>query len=673
MRINLKKINKYSVFHVAKGKLIMGMSAGQARLLSITKRISNNEFRSQMITNSKLRLAEQSAEASEEYMNALNSKQLMFGTYDDNGIKSYSALTPNLLTTYSDLKNQYAMVTPSNKILVSGTDLKNYEASNGDLNVFLEKSGVARIEPDVELPSDNILSNSKNLLSSQFPCWNDTGINGILNDGDRFNAYYACHCEHVLAYILWDKNWNYKNDGEQKMTIDLGTKEINITNTGSENHFLTVAHTPDGQRTNGNASERDPLAQYFASDMDKFYEYYTPVMTTDGTTQATTTINLGGTELTVYAWTADWALPEGRTIQRTYYTTYDVLSLVPEQTTSPTSYTIPTSDGTMYYPGVYENGRIAVYDLNQEQSCFGLIPGTSKIKDDDLKIQDVLKQNPQLKQELQVAYYKTLCFIADSEGSGGTNPVNSGGAYGSGTPPYGGITGGSISDTNMYSNLSDEDVIDAFIDAMNKLTVEVVYNLYMNDQDKLNELLNKKNEDGTVDSSNYNAVMDIMKDYIAQKNEYIPDTTDAKYQWYVNLWYRMGGGDESQKNYKEIDPNLFNSAEWLEFALEHGMITLEQAQFNADGSVKYPEMGTYDWNSIIYTSASDIVSQDDEIAIARAEVRYKNKLTEIDNKDKKYEQDLKKLDTEHTALQTEYDSIKDVISKNVERSFKAFS
>ena len=43
------------------------------------------------------------------------------------------------------------------------------------------------------------------------------------------------------------------------------------------------------------------------------------------------------------------------------------------------------------------------------------------------------------------------------------------------------------------------------------------------------------------------------------------------------------------------------------------------------------------------------------------------------NKDKKYEQDLKKLDTEHTALQTEYDSIKEVLSKNVERSFKAFS
>ena len=45
----------------------------------------------------------------------------------------------------------------------------------------------------------------------------------------------------------------------------------------------------------------------------------------------------------------------------------------------------------------------------------------------------------------------------------------------------------------------------------------------------------------------------------------------------------------------------------------------------------------------------------------------------IQSKDKEYETELKKLDTEHNALQTEYDSIKGVIEKNVERGFKAFS
>ena len=160
----------------------------------------------------------------------------------------------------------------------------------------------------------------------------------------------------------------------------------------------------------------------------------------------------------------------------------------------------------------------------------------------------------------------------------------------------------------------------------------------------------------------------------------VPDEKDAKFQWYTNLWYRMGGGAKvghpeelDKSNFAELDENLINNSEWLKFALEHGLITLEQATFFEDGSAKYPDMGQYDWVSKAYTNAVDIVSQDDEVAIAIAEVKYKNTITEIENKDKKYDQDLKKLDTEHNALQTEYESIKEVITKNVERSFKAFS
>ena len=35
--------------------------------------------------------------------------------------------------------------------------------------------------------------------------------------------------------------------------------------------------------------------------------------------------------------------------------------------------------------------------------------------------------------------------------------------------------------------------------------------------------------------------------------------------------------------------------------------------------------------------------------------------------------ELKNIDTEHEALQTEYDSIKSALDKNVERHFKYFS
>ena len=55
----------------------MGLAASQARLLSITSRMADNELRSQIINNAKMRLTSESSQASEEYVDALNKTQLM--------------------------------------------------------------------------------------------------------------------------------------------------------------------------------------------------------------------------------------------------------------------------------------------------------------------------------------------------------------------------------------------------------------------------------------------------------------------------------------------------------------------------------------------------------------------------------------------------------------------
>ena len=63
----------------------MGMAASQARLLSITSRMSDNELRSQLINNQKIRLATESAKASERYVAALNNTKMMYSAYDVKG------------------------------------------------------------------------------------------------------------------------------------------------------------------------------------------------------------------------------------------------------------------------------------------------------------------------------------------------------------------------------------------------------------------------------------------------------------------------------------------------------------------------------------------------------------------------------------------------------------
>ena len=59
----------------------MGMSASQARLLSITARINDVEYKSQQISNTKLRLADEAEQLATNYTNALNKQKYTYTDY----------------------------------------------------------------------------------------------------------------------------------------------------------------------------------------------------------------------------------------------------------------------------------------------------------------------------------------------------------------------------------------------------------------------------------------------------------------------------------------------------------------------------------------------------------------------------------------------------------------
>ena len=130
--------------------------------------------------------------------------------------------------------------------------------------------------------------------------------------------------------------------------------------------------------------------------------------------------------------------------------------------------------------------------------------------------------------------------------------------------------------------------------------------------------------------------------------------------------------EEADQSWVEFDEVLINSPDWLKFALESGELTLEKVVFNEDYDTT-TELENKTWQATTWSSTSDIVEVTDQLAITKAEVKYEQALRDIQAKDKEYDNDIKKLDTEHNALQTEYDSIKGVLDKNMERSFKAFS
>ena len=180
--------------------------------------------------------------------------------------------------------------------------------------------------------------------------------------------------------------------------------------------------------------------------------------------------------------------------------------------------------------------------------------------------------------------------------------------------------------------------------------------------------------------------------YLEEEVRKIEDLDKA--QWYVNLWHRMNGTSdfkagfgnsedyiagngwasksETDQNWAVLKDGDMHSPEYLKYAIENGLITIEQVQFT-DPSESGTGIENAVWTSIVFSSAQDITEQKDQVAITIAETEYNQTLREIEAKDKEYDTQIKKLDTEHNALQTEYDSIKSVIEKNVERSFKIFS
>src|SRR5574344_833155 len=121
----------------------MGLAASQARLLSITSRLSDNELRAQLINNKKIRLASESSRASEDYVNALNRAQMMFTNYDSSNASTTQALTFNALTSYSPYNTQYGISNNNGQILVSEKDALNFQNSSS-LDDFLAKYGLTK-------------------------------------------------------------------------------------------------------------------------------------------------------------------------------------------------------------------------------------------------------------------------------------------------------------------------------------------------------------------------------------------------------------------------------------------------------------------------------------------------------------------------------------------------
>lgn len=670
----------------------MGMAAGQARLLSITSRMSDNELRAQIINNNKMRLATESSQVSESYIQALNEAQLMFTSYDADNNASYQQLTFNALTSYNQYNNQYILSNAAGNVLLSEKDAENYRRANGSVTEFLKAYGLEQttsyfsglgeyVEKDangnvIGLPFKTgsydddgnevygyLQGNKAGATEAELTEYLQALYEGKLGDTKLHPGYMtAVASEDYNNYISSLDNFNAKYDAYISTIYDNMQEKFNNLKIGGTGKSITALQTDVSNANSQNGMSEvfgnislmvDEFSKYALTDdsAKTYIQNLKDTITANSGEYATTTCDskTAGAERTVVGNTVTIKNKDGDEVfeftKDSAGTTFSVKSTTKDDddNTVETVFDKQTTnaDGTITLENA--NGDKITFNKNLFNSNSNNWKITSQTKNDleNMKkvANDVLnslaKTFSSVWDPKNENFYKKDSTVYQTYVKVGADLSNQVFGIDIGEANYANLTdiewikstlnGGSITTTNG-SKAIPKDKIDAF---------QKIYDVY-----QLDCVMNTYGEPNYtwIDTNNPN------------------QNGEAKAQWYENLFERIQSG-----GYKVLQDGLASSNEWIQFAFESGIVTMEQIDSNRN------------WQSLIYQNCSDITEQTNDTAVAKAEAEYKAAMNKIENKDKRYDLELKNIDTEHNSLQTEYDSIKTAIDKNIERTFKLYS
>ena len=156
-------------------------------------------------------------------------------------------------------------------------------------------------------------------------------------------------------------------------------------------------------------------------------------------------------------------------------------------------------------------------------------------------------------------------------------------------------------------------------------------------------------------------------DAFLQSYNVVTDKDASNYDSGAVTYYTNVFNEIAENGYKEVGDDSMSSSEWLQNGITTG--TLFLSEYKATGGAD----GTGDYENVSWTSGdSSLQEKTDSSDTAKAEAQYETTMASIQSKDKRFDMELTTINTEHTAIQTEIDSVKKVIDKNIERSFKIF-
>lgn len=724
----------------------MGMAASQARLLTITARLADNELRSQTINNAKMRLSTQSSQASENYINALNNATMKFSNYDVNGEAVSQNLTFNALTAYSSYNTQYGLANASGQLLVSESEAAMFKNAGGNLNKYLQAHGLeytttyfenvgamkndaypspfnnisvedlksyyeqySSFESSLELQNfqssyKDFVKETANLNKAVSTALKSYLVNGtdsldlvVKNDDIQFNVpdeapiKFGINKDDIESFKNAFKGTNSNNYNIVKLK-----NEGLISETDYKSLEAKINNIKYTERTMHNAGDTDPttvkgIQRADAIDLSAAEDTKagTITYTIDGDVKIVVDKSTGKVKSCEYT-TGGQTVSESDTNKRTlgyageeksiddaikkengvsfkdfvnnlYYT-----ETVDSETSN--SFFSLTGDGTEKSPyQAFEGGIVNSTDTSKVKEFYNdladeiinsIMNSVNKEKFAQILIDKAGKSDDGKFNELKDMGINLDAYIPGLENVTLAQQLTN---YQTAKDTFLDTIFDSESKNQVVEDLQSNKVI-SYIDENGETKQVTVTPENLTDIDFILQYLKQSN---LTQSNSFNT---IIKQHIVEtmiENNGTPkyawvdsndtsnkDNADTKAQWYTNLFKRM------QQGYKAIENGLASSSQWMEYALESGIVTLEQVD------------KSYNWNSLDYKSCTKITEETDDAAVTKAEAEYNRAMNDIEAKDNIYDIELKNIDTEHTSLQTEYDVIKGVISKNIDRTFK---
>ena len=541
----------------------MGLAAGQARLLSITARKSDCEFRSMSLSHQKISLARQLADLSNEYQNSLDQSKLIYdyyGTGDTNTPLSYGILmSPSAL-------NDYMPTTITDSI---GRVVLNNKYASAARAAGIPQEGLGT------LPSESM---------------RNAFIQGLASKGVITN---------VLASTILGLPYNQEAGFGGGTTVSVVTKQGNISDLiqALKENGQSIDISLDGVNTEGvdsawfQLSKNGTVTDLNSSDKN------VSLTLSDLLSNDDTYISFGNQKTGEYAH------------ENLVTSAKNILSTVLDATYEQLASLLDLGDGY--------TTKALDYARTETEKLF--LPSVDNLRNEE---------------------YRTFVGKGNTNNASSENNQNyMGFVYVKG-------------ESSMFKSSKPKAAVNINNMAKAFLTFFVKYM----------DGVASKDADGS----------DKYKVQIGHLSENKLATSDYLFQYSIKTGTEVSSDDLAQATFYDA---LFNQickngwsenekisdSSYLQQMLQNGMLFI--SKMKDDG---YYYQGNYATDPYIKEIS-------DETAIAQAESKYTTEKAKLNTKEETLDLKMKNLDTEISSLTTEYDTVKNTISKNIEKSFKRYS